>query len=116
MRSSNQRTNSRRSMSASDEVRFTTNSAGWFEERKERMEEKLSSIDDVDLLVIKSYLRDVYKLIDYEKKERIVMQNSSASWRQTLSPCRLAQQHRQRREKEDGRHRLQAMSSTRNVS
>ena len=67
-----------RSMSAFRRgVRFISKQAlkaGLRKSEKERKQEKLSSIDDVDLLVIKSYLRDVYKLIDYEKKERIVMQ------------------------------------------
>lgn len=67
-----------RSMSAFRRgVRFISKQAlkaGLRKSEKERKEENLSSINDVDLLVVKAYLRDVYKLIDYEKKERIVMQ------------------------------------------
>jgi Ca2+-binding EF-hand superfamily protein len=67
-----------RSMSAFRRgVRFISKQAlkaGLRKSEKERKEENLSYINDVDLLVVKAYLRDVYKLIDYEKRERIVMQ------------------------------------------
>jgi hypothetical protein len=48
--------------------------AGLRKSSKERLEENLSKMDDSELLVLKSYLRDVFKLVDYEKRERILIQ------------------------------------------
>ena len=48
--------------------------AGLRTSEKEKKEENMSKIPDSDLLVLKSYLRDVYKIVDYEKNERIVLQ------------------------------------------
>lgn len=41
---------------------------------KERLEENLSKMNDSELYVLKSYVRDVFKLVDYEKRERILIQ------------------------------------------
>lgn len=48
--------------------------AGLRKSKSDLKEENLSKMADEDLLVMKSYLRDVYKLVDYEKNERIVLQ------------------------------------------
>lgn len=67
-----------RSMSAFKRgIRFVskqTLKAGLRKSEKDRKEENLSKMQDSDLLVLKSYLRDVFKLIDYERNERIVIQ------------------------------------------
>lgn len=48
--------------------------AGLRKSKKETRQENISKIADQDLLITKAYLRDVFKLIDYEKNERIVVQ------------------------------------------
>ena len=67
-----------RSMSAFKRgIRFVSKQAlkaGLRTSEKEKKEENMSKIPDSDLLVLKSYLRDVYKIVDYEKNERIVLQ------------------------------------------
>jgi Ca2+-binding EF-hand superfamily protein len=67
-----------RSMSALKRgVRFISKQAlkaGLRKSTKERLEENLSKMDDSELLVLKSYLRDIFKLVDYQKRERILLQ------------------------------------------
>lgn len=48
--------------------------AGLRKSKKQTRQENISKIADQDLLITKAYLRDVFKLIDYEKNERIVVQ------------------------------------------
>lgn len=58
-------------------IRFVSKKAldaGLRKSKKETRQENISKIADQDLLITKAYLRDVFKLIDYEKNERIVVQ------------------------------------------
>jgi len=58
-------------------IRFVSKKAldaGLRKSKKEKRQENVSKIADQDLLITKAYLRDVFKLIDYEKNERIVVQ------------------------------------------
>jgi len=48
--------------------------AGLRRSKSDLMKENLSNIADEELLVMKSYLQDVFKLVDYEKNKRIVLQ------------------------------------------